>query len=505
MAGLSIYRNDHDEICRRTIGIGHYIIKDLHAEMNMLSNRQQIMMDRFLVLACLLLVTTLCWSQEIKVSQNQRFLVTEEGKPFFWMGDTAWELFHRCNREESNLYLEKRAAQGFNVIHAVALAEIDGLNDPNTYGHTPLLNNDPITPNDRYFQHVDYVIDRADELGLYMALLPTWGDKLNTKSWGKGPEVFNVENAKVFGQWIGGRYGDRDNVIWIIGGDRNPRENSHDVAVWRSMAAGIVEANGGHDNVLMSYHPQPKQDGGSSTWFHQDEWLDFNMHQTGHCANKGTYNHITHDYALTPPKPVLDGEPLYEDHPNCFNAKELGHSIPEDIRRIMYWNVFAGACGQSYGCHAVWQMFEEGREGINLPLRPWRVALDLPMANQVQHLKNLMLSRPYLSRIPDQSMVLNAQEEGNNYIIATRDSEGSYAMIYFPKGKTGRLDLSDINGSKVDTWWFDPRTGATFKGGTIERSSSVEVEPPSNGPGNDWVLVVDQQGKEFGKPGASLY
>jgi hypothetical protein len=81
------------------------------------------------------------------------------------------------------------------------------------------------------------------------------------------------------------------------------------------------------------------------------------MHQTGHCANQGTYTHITHDYNLRPIKPVLDGEPLYEDHPNCFNAKELGHSIPEDIRRIMYWNIFAGAFGQTYGCHDVWQMY----------------------------------------------------------------------------------------------------------------------------------------------------
>jgi len=421
------------------------------------------------------------------------------------MGDTAWELFHRCDQEEAILYLKKRAAQGFNVIHAVALAEIDGLNDPNSYGHRPLLNNDPTTPDDRYFQHVDFIIDRADELGMYIALLPTWGDKLNTKNWGKGPEVFTVENAKVFGHWIGSRYRDRDNVIWIIGGDRNPRENSSDVSVWRSMAMGVVEANGGKENVLMSFHPQPKQGGGSSTWFHQDEWLDFNMHQTGHCANKGTYNHIRHDYVLTPTKPVLDGEPLYEDHPNCFNAKELGHSIPEDIRRIMYWNVFAGACGQSYGCHAVWQMFKEGREGINLPLRPWQVALDLPMANQVQHLKNLMLSRPYLTRIPDQSMVLDRQDEENNYIIATRDSEGSYAMIYFPTGRACRLDLSEINGRAVDTWWFDPRTGATFRGGVVEKSSSVEVDPPSNGSGHDWVLVVDQQGRDFGDPGSPVH
>jgi len=362
------------------------------------------------------------------------------------------------------MYLEKRKSQGFNVIQTVVLAELDGLNTPNPYGDTPLEDNDPTRPNDDYFEHVDYAITKAAELGMYIALLPTWGDKLNKKSWGVGPEVFNIGNARKFGEYIGARYAARNNIIWIIGGDRNPRKGSQDVEIWNAMAEGIASKAGGYENTLMSYHPQPKEEGGSSTWFHNEKWLDFNMHQTGHCANQGTYKHITHDYQLRPIKPVLDGEPLYEDHPNCFNAKELGHSVPEDIRRIMYWNVFAGAFGQTYGCHDVWQMYKLDKEPINQPLRPWPVALDLPMANQAKHLKHLMLSRPVLSRIPDQSMIIGNQPDDNNYVIATRDSKGTYAMIYFPTGKTTLLDLSKLNGLKFYTWWFDPRTGNTFKG-----------------------------------------
>ena len=222
---------------------------------------------------------------------------------------------------------------------------------------------------------------------MYIALLPTWGDKVFTHNWGKGPEVFTPENAFVYGKWIGNRYKDQKNIIWVIGGDRNPRPDSQDEEVWNQMAKGIVEAVGGHDKALMTFHPQPATPGSSSNWFHEEEWLDFNMHQTGHCANRGTYKLIQHDYALTPTKPTLDGEPLYEDHPNCFNAKELGHSVPADIRRIMYWNVFAGGFGQSYGCHDVWQMYTLEKEGINSPLRPWPKALDLPMAHQVKHLE----------------------------------------------------------------------------------------------------------------------
>jgi hypothetical protein len=430
-------------------------------------------------------------AQGLQVSDNRRFLVTAEGEPFFWMADTAWELFHRLNREEATMYLETRASQGFNVVQAVALAELDGLGTPNPYGHTPLIENDPERPNEAYFEHVDYIIRKADSLGIYIALLPSWGDKLFKNSWGLGPEVLTRKNAYTYGKWIGSRYRDFDNIIWIIGGDRNPRDNSEDVEVWRQMAAGISAAAGGYDQTLMSFHPQPKDLGGSSTWFHYDPWLDFNMHQTGHCANRATYSNISHDYELLPPKPVLDGEPLYEDHPNCFNAKEMGYSLPGDIRRIMYWNVFAGAFGQTYGCHDIWQMYTPEREAVNLPLRPWKAALQLPVANQVKHLKNLMLSRPFLSRIPDQSMVATPQENNEHYVVSTRDIKGLYAMFYFPNGQPARINLNSLTGSSFRVWWFDPRTGNAYAGAGLEKSTSIEITPPTTGKWNDWVLVVD--------------
>ncbi|HKK75602.1 MAG TPA: glycoside hydrolase family 140 protein [Saprospiraceae bacterium] len=456
-------------------------------------------------LFCLFLISILLgnmtFAQRLAVHDSDRFLMREDGQPFFWLADTAWELFHRCDREAASMYLEKRASQGFNVIQAVALAELDGLNTPNPYGERPLMDNDPNRPNERYFEHVDFIINKADELGLYIALLPTWGDKVNRKSWGVGPEVFNVENAAVFGRWMGERYKDYDNIIWIIGGDRNPNPDSNEVEIWNAMAEAIAAATGGYEECLMSFHPQPKEAGGSSTWFHQEKWLDFNMHQTGHCANQGTYKHISHDYTLQPIKPVLDGEPLYEDHPNCFNARELGHSIPRDIRRIMYWNVFAGAFGQSYGCHDVWQMYTLDKEPINQPLRPWPEALDLPMANQVRHLKELMLSRPFFTRIPDQSLIVGKQPDDQTYKIATRDQGGTYAMVYLPVGGTANLNVSAMAQKRLSAWWFDPRTGSAFSAGKLKKGNQVTITAPSSGPGNDWVLVLDA--KSYPTPGHS--
>ncbi|HMR82135.1 MAG TPA: DUF4038 domain-containing protein, partial [Niabella sp.] len=102
----------------------------------------------------------------LKVSENKRYLVTEDGKPFFWLGDTAWELFHRLDKKEADLYLENRAALGYTVIQAVALAELDGHTDPNPYGHLPLIDLDPARPavkagaDNDYWDHVDYIVQK---------------------------------------------------------------------------------------------------------------------------------------------------------------------------------------------------------------------------------------------------------------------------------------------------------------------------------------------------------
>ncbi|HYH55995.1 MAG TPA: DUF4038 domain-containing protein, partial [Anseongella sp.] len=139
-------------------------------------------------------------AQQLRVSENKRYLEYGNGEPFFWLGDTAWELFHRLNREEAVDYLENRAEKGFTVIQAVVLAEFDGLHAPNPYGHTPLINDDPARPDEAYFKHVDFIVNKARKLGLFIGMLPSWGDKV-VKKWGMGPEVFSPENAFVYGKF----------------------------------------------------------------------------------------------------------------------------------------------------------------------------------------------------------------------------------------------------------------------------------------------------------------
>jgi hypothetical protein len=455
-------------------------------------------MKKLLLLFVSLLHTMGTIAQEIngpiQVHPNNRFLMTAEGQPFFWMADTAWELFHRLDEKEATYYLDTRKEQGFNVVQAVVLAELDGIHSPNANGDNPFLNLENWEYNEAYFNHVDRILDLALEREIHIALLPTWGDKLFKDNWGTGPEIFNPSTAYSYGKWIGTRYKDRKNLIWVLGGDRNPREGSQDLEVWNEMAKGILQSQNPDNHILITFHPQPAGPGGSSNWFHEAEWLDFNMHQTGHCPNQPTYEKIAHDLSLSPLKPTIDGEPMYEEHPKCFNAKELGYSEAADIRRIMYWNVFAGAAGQTYGCHAVWQMYDLDKTPINSPLKPWNKSLDLEVANQVKHLKHLMLSRPYFDRIPDQSLISSTQQEDDSYVSATRSKDGSFAFLYFPDGKPVKINFKKLMGSSFNLIWKNPRTGVEFAGNDgnpISQKEEIEITPPSTGRGNDWILILE--------------
>jgi hypothetical protein len=437
------------------------------------------------------LLLVICTATQLRaqftVSDNKRFIL-KDGQPFFWLGDTAWELFHRLNREDADKYLKRRSEQGFTVIQAVALAEFNGLNEPNAYGQTPLIDNDPSKPNEKYFEHVDYIINKAGEYHLNIGLLPTWGDKVNKDRWGIGPEIFNEKNAAVYAGWLATRYKNKTNIIWILGGDRKPRGEA-DLKVWRAMANAIEKAIG--KKALITFHTQPNELG-SAEWFAKDEWFDFDMFQTGHCRDNDVYNKIQAAYHLQPVKPVIDGEPIYEDHPVCFNAKDLGTSSAYDVRKSAYLDLFAGAFGHTYGCHDIWQMYSPEREPVNGAHYFWYDAMELPGANQMTHVKKLMTAFDILSRIPDQSLIKENNNVAAERIQATRGD--GYALIYTAAGRPVTVLPGKLKGSNFNCSWFDPRTGKSTDAGSFDNVSEHQFKPPSAGYGKDWVLVLKSAG-----------
>lgn len=441
----------------------------------------------------------------IRVSDNHHFLQYQDGSPFFYLGDTAWELFHRLDRDEVDYYLKDRVGRGYTVIQAVAIAELDGISTPNTNGHLPFVGQDPTKPDVRegsdndYWDNVDYVVAKANELGLIIGMLPTWG-----RYWHDGENpVFNPENARIYGKWLAERYKNAG-IIWILGGDRNA-DNDRFKATIRAMAAGLQEGDGGAH--LITYHPGGSW--GSADFFHDEEWLSFNMRENGHGAVYDVYSKTLTQYQQMPAKPIIDGEPLYEDHPVAFDPDHRGHSVAADVRRPLYWDLFNGACGHTYGHHSVWQMYDpEKRMPINRPLMSWRAALKQPGADQMRYAKNLLLSRPYFTRIPATDEILVAGEiesampgKGLYHFAATRDTEGTYIMVYAPVGRPFTVKTSLLKGKSLKLWWFDPRTGKAKKAGTYANSGTLTLVSPANGEVQDWVLVIDNADAGYKTPG----
>lgn len=464
-------------------------------------------MRKFFVLPFFLLLFNFCDAQktiqDLKVTANGHFLEQKDGTPFFWLGDTAWELFHRLTLEEIIKYLDNRKAKGFNVIQAVVLAETDGLRVSNKYGDVPLINMDPTKPNEAYFKLIDTVVKLAAERNMYMALLPTWGDKVTLNYGGFGPVIFTKDNAYPYGKFLGERYKSATNVVWILGGDRPPEHNCNDwKPVWGAIAKGLDDGAAKH--IIKTFHP------GGSIWessplLHKENWMDYNMIQSGHAAlDVPVWKNILIDWSLQPTKPTIDGEPCYEDHPiNPWPTWDpaRGYFRDYEVRKQLYRSVFSGGFGVTYGHHSIWQFYNPTVEKINYPDRYWYEALDRPGAYQAGYLRSLMESRPFNNRIPDNSVILEGQGEGAECIAAFRDSLNRYMMIYIPIGKTVKINISIIPSKKIKVWWFNPQNKTVIDLGSIHNDHQVNFATPTTGKGNDWVLVIDDPSKKYQAPG----
>ena len=435
-------------------------------------------------------------AQWLKVSEDKHHLVYENGKPFLWIGDTAWELFHRCDREEVELYFKDRAEKGFNVVQAVILAELDGIKVPNSYGELPLIDDDPLQPNEKYFEHVDWVIEKAKEYNIYLALLPTWGDKWN-KKWGVGPILFdNTKVSEKYCEWLASRYKEHNNIVWILGGDRNPETQKHE-EITRAMAKGLQK--GDDKKHLISFHPMG--DKTSSMWFHNDDWLSFNMAQTGHWRrHEKVYKIINDDYKTEPTKPCINGEPQYEDIPVRLTLDNERFTA-YDIREAAYWSILSGAFGHTYGNNNIWQMWKPGREPVLGARIPWYLAIHQPGSMQMSYVRKLFESRPFLKMIPDNQILTDYFGQDYDNIKAARGKDSSFFLVYLPQGNTVKLQMKKLKADSVSGFWYNPREGVSKKINTFENPiKDMGFIPPTSGPRTDWILVLDDANKNYTDP-----
>lgn len=453
---------------------------------------------------------------KLEVSLNGHYLVHKDGTPFFWLGDTGWEMLHRLSREEIEKYLENRRSKGFNVIQTVIISEfIHTDRETNFYGDSVLINDDPVrpavtpgnNPSDSreydYWDHIDYAVTTAEKKNLYVALVPTWGEWVIPRT---DKAIFKTPgDAYSYGWFAGNRYKKSPNVIWILGGDRHPDERSEGVEIWRAMAEGIADGVNGekkqdgkadYSTTLMTHHSYNS----SSAWFHKDDWIDFHMWGSYHAEinNSRAYELALKDWYLPDPKPTINGEPCYEAHGINYAVDDNGYFTSTDVRLAAYWSAFSGSAGFTYGAQAIWQFTDSSRKKHSkMTLTSWQEALDLPGAGQVQFLKKLMEEAINPDLKPDKSMILAGEGDCGSLVCALRNK--SCAYLYIPTGNQVKIRLGMLSGKTIIASWLDPRTGEKTVIGEFPNSGEKVFDVPGmskeltwlrSGRGCDWVLIL---------------
>jgi hypothetical protein len=435
--------------------------------------------------------------ERLKISSNQRFFTDGDGDPFFWLGDTGWLLFSKLTREEAEKYLEDRKNKGFNVIQVMVLHTVAA---KNVYGDSALIRKNvahPFTTSGDdfsnqaeydYWDHIDFIVNLAGKKGIYMALVPVWGTNVKNGSVKRG-------DAQAYAKWLTERYRNKWNIIWLNGGDIKGTDSTE---TWNIMGSTIRAVDKNH---LITFHPFGRTS--SSEFFHTADWLDFNMFQSGHRSydldtsrhehkyGPDNYKFLWTDYSLKPTKPSLDGEPSYELIPYGLHDTTKPYWQAADMRRYAYWSVFAGGAGHTYGHNSVMQMHKPtDKNSAYGSKKYWDAALNDSGAHQMIHLKNLMLSKSYFDRVPDQSLIAGENGDRYNYLAATRGK--NYAFIYDYTGRTFQVNMSKIDGSKVKASWYSPRDGSKRSIGEFANTGVQDFDPPGEQmEGNDWVLILE--------------
>jgi hypothetical protein len=420
----------------------------------------------------------------LKVSPNGRYFVDQHGKPFFYLADTCWLLFQRPDHEEVDDYLNDRAAKGFTVLQAYVIRGLgerhpDG--NRSLLGESPFIDRDPTRPNEAFFRNVDHVVNRANERGLVMGLVTSKSWHVNKTS----EQVFDEKNAYTFGKFLGERY-KNNAVMWFPGGDSVPGQ---DDAVWVAMAKGVRDGCGG--TQLISYHGSGQTS--SSTWYHTADWLDFNTIQSGHNFGSDSVAFVSKDYALTPPKPTVDMEPAYENHPTGAGKPRVD---AHKVRTQAYSAMLAGAAGHAYGSLDLFWFYKDAdgpfpKNGFE----HWRRAMAYPGAAQMRLMRQLFEQFPWYKLAPDQSVLASEPGTGPFRLVAARAGDGSFAIAYSPRGKSFRVHLDKLACARVKARWYDPRDGSYRDIGEFANSGEREFGPPSRGEKDDWVLVLNDSAR----------
>ena len=398
------------------------------------------------------------------LTPNGRYFV-RNGEPFFWLGDTAWTIANLYTPAEAEEYLDHRSRQGFSVINVMMVfTGGPGMKavSQDVEGTLPFLNWNPSTPNEAFFKNIDRVLAVARSKSLILAIMPCGG---SSGAYVKKQKIFTEANVRQYGQWLGRRYKDTPNLIWVNGFDLKSSEYPE---ITQALAAGLQEGDGGEH--LITFHPGG---GNSSSYFHTEKWLSYNTIQTWSDYWR-IHSLVLADYCRLPVKPVVLAEGAYEDGPE-YPSRPI---TPLVVRKQAWWAFLAGGF-HTYGHNDMWRKNPT-----------WRESLDSPGARQMGILKQVLSSREWWKLVPDQSVIAVGAGSDKDLNAAARSTRGDWAILYLSTRNPVTVDFGKIITSEVvRATWVNPETGELSAAGVFPNSGLRPFTPSLKS--EDAVLLLE--------------
>ncbi len=420
----------------------------------------------------------------LEMSSNNRTLVDQDGKPFYMLGDTNWEIIAQMNETEIRDYLDDRQTKGFNTILTnmfLYFASTDG--EENYEGEVPFIGGAYfVTPNDNYFTYLDFIVNETNERNMALILMAPftgggssyWGSKINATS---------DANLVTWGEYLGNRYKDYDNIIWVVGGDMTPTDDGM-LNKYSSIATGILNQD---TNSLITVHAQ--RDVSSFDEYPSESWLNLETVYVTYDGDEPVQNYEA--YNRTPTHPYFLIEGTYE---NAAGMTQQG------LRAQAYWTSLQGGIGHIFGNCPLWSA---GVDRSYCDAITWQTAVNQSGSKNMTYVEKLFNSREWYNLIPDQThnvMTSGYGTLGNvNYSTGALTSDNKTYIAYLPTSRTFAIDLSKISGTNANVYWYNVRNGTATLNGTYATSTGTMnfVNPTSE----DWVIVIDDASAGLSAPG----
>lgn len=420
----------------------------------------------------------------LSVSPNGRYLVDMAGQPFLINQASSWGLVQALSMADATTYLDDLQQRGFNTVMVSIIS-----NDARMAGKPPDWQGvEPFTKrwdfsswNAAYFEHADEIIRLAQDRDMLVTLVPAYLGFPQDASQGWADELMNANNdedaSRMYGEFLGERYASVPNILWIAGGDNQPKAGSPLEARLLAIVQGIQSRDKVH---LWTAHWDGQGDGALAT---DNRAFAPLMDVNGYYAYNYdlTYQRDLEAYTMPSPLPLFHLDMSYETE---------GGGTPDNIRRKAYGVMLSGGAGSSFNAGPDWYLFFKWRN------------MDTQGTRETTYWWRLFRSRPWHELVPDRDHKLVTSGYGSlgnvNYVCAARSESGKLAIAYLPSGAAVSVNFGMLSGERAQVWWYDPTTGKATSGGVQAMKGTQRLTPPSR---KSFVLVVDDVALGLPAPG----